>query len=226
MQAQTGEILVMASHPSFDANQLDTQGSILSHDPGAPLLNRATQGKYPPGTILEPFVMALLGDEQPSRDQWLDVYDALGFYRSPDIRIPVGSPGELNEQEIYISPLQLALAAASLSNNGSMPPARLALAVDTPNQGWVILPALDQPLELFSAHVAADTAEFYATNRVSYWQHISRSTRDESATSWIMTGTLPDWSGIPMVAVVALEEDNTSLAEYIARELFAATLPH
>jgi cell division protein FtsW (lipid II flippase) len=48
LNAETGEVLVMASHPSFNPNQLDTQGNLLSSDAGSPLLNRATQGQATP----------------------------------------------------------------------------------------------------------------------------------------------------------------------------------
>lgn len=49
MNAETGEIYVMASHPYFNANSLEEDWSTLIDDPAAPLLNRATQGLYPLG---------------------------------------------------------------------------------------------------------------------------------------------------------------------------------
>ncbi|MCL4560832.1 MAG: FtsW/RodA/SpoVE family cell cycle protein, partial [Chloroflexi bacterium] len=62
LNAQTGEILAMASHPYFDPNRLDQDWNQLISDPSAPLLNRATQGKYPPGTVLGPFLLAQVED--------------------------------------------------------------------------------------------------------------------------------------------------------------------
>ena len=50
MNASTGEIYVMASHPYFDANTLDENWDNLINDPAAPLLNRATQGTYSLGS--------------------------------------------------------------------------------------------------------------------------------------------------------------------------------
>ena len=58
LNAQSGEVLVMASHPFFDANTLSQNWSQLTNDPAAPLINRATQGLYPPGTALGPFFLA------------------------------------------------------------------------------------------------------------------------------------------------------------------------
>jgi len=58
LNAETGEILAMASHPSFDPNQLDQHWDALLQDPDAPLLNRAVQGLYPPGAALSPLLLA------------------------------------------------------------------------------------------------------------------------------------------------------------------------
>jgi peptidoglycan glycosyltransferase len=48
-----GEVLAMSSQPTFDPNMLGDNWPNLRDDPSAPLLNRATQGLYQPGTILQ-----------------------------------------------------------------------------------------------------------------------------------------------------------------------------
>lgn len=48
-----GKVLALVSHPTYDPNLLDEQWDALAADPAAPLLNRATQGFYQPGTILQ-----------------------------------------------------------------------------------------------------------------------------------------------------------------------------
>ena len=55
--APAGEVLAAASAPSFDPNQLDEAWEVLIHDASAPLINRATQGAYQPGTILQSVVL-------------------------------------------------------------------------------------------------------------------------------------------------------------------------
>ncbi len=56
---RTGEILAMASHPSFDPNVFAQGVSVrqwaeLSGDPTSPLLNRAISAVYPPGSVIKP----------------------------------------------------------------------------------------------------------------------------------------------------------------------------
>jgi cell division protein FtsW (lipid II flippase) len=58
MNAKTGEILVMASHPNIDPNQVSSQWANWMSDPSSPLLNRATQSEYTLGTSLGVFLMA------------------------------------------------------------------------------------------------------------------------------------------------------------------------
>ncbi len=54
----SGEVLAMASAPSFDPNRLAEQWSELVQRQDAPLVNRATQGYYQPGMSLAPLLFA------------------------------------------------------------------------------------------------------------------------------------------------------------------------
>jgi cell division protein FtsI/penicillin-binding protein 2 len=63
----TGALRIMLSYPSYDPNKLSrglssAEYSTLMADTSYPLLNRATQGLYPPGSILKPFT-AIIGLE-------------------------------------------------------------------------------------------------------------------------------------------------------------------
>ncbi len=53
MEPETGRILVMASWPTFDPNLVDRDFASVLDAPDAPLLNRATQGLYPPGSTFK-----------------------------------------------------------------------------------------------------------------------------------------------------------------------------
>ncbi|MBQ9347744.1 MAG: hypothetical protein IJT94_10500, partial [Oscillibacter sp.] len=50
----TGEILALASYPTFTLNEYRNNFYELRDDPTKPLLNRATSGLYPPGSTLKP----------------------------------------------------------------------------------------------------------------------------------------------------------------------------
>jgi cell division protein FtsW (lipid II flippase) len=53
----SGDILALASTPSFDPGKLDAQWSSLIARSDSPLLSRGTQAGYQPGTALAPFVL-------------------------------------------------------------------------------------------------------------------------------------------------------------------------
>jgi penicillin-binding protein A len=50
---KNGEILAMASSPSYNPNNIDETFPELSSDPDAPLIDRAIQSLYPPGSTLK-----------------------------------------------------------------------------------------------------------------------------------------------------------------------------
>jgi penicillin-binding protein 2 len=61
MDVHTGEILVMASTPSFDPNAFNRgltqrEWNALSGDPRAPMINKAIQGQYSPGSTFKMLV--------------------------------------------------------------------------------------------------------------------------------------------------------------------------
>lgn len=53
MNPVTGEVYAMVSMPDFDSSKLKEEWKNISEDPSSPLLNRATQGVYPPGSIFK-----------------------------------------------------------------------------------------------------------------------------------------------------------------------------
>ena len=53
MQPSTGNILAMVSYPTYDPNQVSENWSSLLNRADSPLINRATQGLYPPGSTFK-----------------------------------------------------------------------------------------------------------------------------------------------------------------------------
>ena len=53
IEPSTGRIRAMVSQPPYDPNLVPEQLPELNQDPGSPLLNRTTQGQYPPGSTFK-----------------------------------------------------------------------------------------------------------------------------------------------------------------------------
>ena len=164
-----------------------------------------------------------------------DLFNRLGFYRAPVLPIPTApeiSPSASVEradlaavgiENLTISPLQIALAASALSAGGKIPQPILAVAVLTPNQGWVILPT-GQSEQVFSVVSASTAANALAEPGEFFWQTLSITDLQSRSLSWYVAGTLPRWQGTPLAVAVVLEENNPDLAEMIGQSLLRAAL--
>lgn len=60
LNAANGEILSLASRPTFDANNLEDTWLELVNDPDTPLINRAVQGQYQAGPAVGQFILTEL----------------------------------------------------------------------------------------------------------------------------------------------------------------------
>jgi hypothetical protein len=285
LNARSGEILAMASHPFFDPTRLSTDWAEISKDPGAPLLDRAAQGQYPPGTALGPFFMAdsvNLGNTLPNSPNGLDypskegmihcssalptnptfgaavsagcpsplvdlaqalgpgktlaLFNRLGFYQAPNIPLPVASkptPDAINHLDqaaigreyVQISPLQMAMAAATISSDGSLPQPRLTIAVRNPTQGWSVLPPEGGPQRVFTAGTVTNVAALLARADAPLWQTFGGAPNGSSQwVTWYIGGTLPDWQGTPLAVAVVVEQDNSVLAATIGDQLLSRAI--
>ncbi|MBL8050802.1 MAG: FtsW/RodA/SpoVE family cell cycle protein [Anaerolineales bacterium] len=223
MNAETGEILVMASHPTYNPNQLTEEGQTLSQNPNAPLLNRATQGLYPIGNVMYPLVQAKFGETQPTDVGLQTFFESLGLYQAPQINMPVTFDQTNNTQveKLRASPLQIVLGASALSHDGILPAPRIATAVNTLEQGWVVFPALSQPAQVIQAEKSNEAVLSFVKNANPYWSHVSQASLDDTIVTWLIAGTLPDWQGVPLALVIVLEENNIPLAEFIGNNLMS-----
>jgi hypothetical protein len=225
MNADSGEILVMASHPTFNAGELDELGVQLAQDTHAPLVNRAVQGSYMTGTATTPFLKTLNEAGARSEARQAQLLKSLGLFSTPQIRMPVTPAIEPSKlEELRLSPLQMVIAASALSNHGRIPAPRIALAVSTPQQGWVILPALGKPEQAIDPATADQAANAFIASGQSIWEYVGQANQNGSTITWYLGGTLPDWQGTPLAVVVALEEENIYLARQIGRSLLTSSL--
>ncbi len=215
LNAQTGEILAIASHPTFDPNLLDQQAAALLKDQQSPLLDRAAQEAYPPGPALQAWLQSITPTPQ--------AFSELGFYTSPALHLPVATASSLG-QPLRVSPLQMALAASALSDKGIRPAARLAMAVDSPSQGWVVLPPINQPVQVLSANSAATVTRALMVKGQPLWQWSGLAGTANKPDAWALAGTLPGWQGTPLAVVVLLEDANNQWAAYIGQQMLLAAM--
>ncbi|MHB0924579.1 MAG: FtsW/RodA/SpoVE family cell cycle protein [Bellilinea sp.] len=281
LNAQTGEVLAMSSMPSFDPNQLADYWEQWRTDPAAPFLNRVTQGQYPLGSMVGPFLYSLaipnnatlpdhlsyvlLGKtldcaktpavpvtwdhaiaagcpgalvslgEQYSNSEMNRLFQEFGFYTTPDFELlpaaatlnrPLSDPvlASLGQSDIKVSPLQVASAIAQLSNSGVRPSPRLALAVDTPHQGWVVLPGASTTSTALSMTVP-DDLRLPGLEGLPVWEAVGRAeTDDKKIITWYVSATLESWPGAPLAMSLVLEEDNPDLAVQIGRNVMHAAI--
>ncbi len=277
MNANSGEIITMASHPYFNAATLDTDWENLIADQAAPLLNRATQGLYPPGATLFPLMIAsqpafiqqnpdpenLLGPyvtnlgcvylpeipltwegllangcqnaqmlvaEMIGADRLNETYEQLGLFTQPRLHLATAEPGLPDPSDLAaafrgegrfaVSPLQMAMAAGALTNQGVLPGPRIVNAFRNPDGVWNTLPKLQANVDALPAGTALQIIEMLQVLNSPYWQVISTAnTEDFQPITWFIGGTTRDWQGQPIVAVVVLESDAPALAETIGRSL-------
>ncbi len=223
VNAVSGEILVMVSHPTFDPNKLDVQASTLFQDPHSPFLDRAAQGLYPPGDAMQPFILASGYDHWRTQSLFAEWSAVLGFYNSPELRLPVAIPSK-PEDDLRISPLQLVLAASALSNHGIRPAPILAVAVNSPIEGWIILPALSEAVNVFSSDRAAEVTEGLIMKGLPIWQWNILVSKDDQVYSWSLGGTLSSEQSTPLAVVVLLEIGDPDLAGAIGKALLETSL--
>ena len=95
LNPKTGEILSLVSYPSFDPNNIDDNFEELVEDPNQPLLNRATQGLYPPGSVFKVITAAaaLEAGVKPS-----DKFKDNGTYETPGYTVYNYKAREYGEQ--------------------------------------------------------------------------------------------------------------------------------
>lgn len=86
-EVKTGKILAMVSHPDFDPNEIGViWDTLLQDDSSSVLLNRATQGLYPPGSTFKIVTALEYIREKPGT--WNSYrYQCNGSYRQGDSKI-------------------------------------------------------------------------------------------------------------------------------------------
>lgn len=279
MNARTGEIYTMASHPSFDANRLsETWESLLSRS-DAPLLNRATQGSYPLGTLattlvlesawesnsvmqqpldsdlirLDPYCRQAMQIEaegqnglrygcESSSEELLNSVDPtllldnlieFGIFSSPDLAIQTSQPENppsveeldhdpLQVMNFKVSPLQMAIAAATITNDGLRPAPRLVNSYQTQDGNWQAIGEERAETVVMAASTARRLREELASSTQSLWYQTGHAfINDDQPLTWYIGGTMPGWTGTPLAIAIAIEANAPELVQTIGGMLLS-----
>lgn len=86
-EVKTGKILALVSHPDFDPNQIsELWDSLIQDDKSSVLVNRATQGLYPPGSTFK--IVTALEYIRENPDSYKKYsFQCPGYYKAGDNRI-------------------------------------------------------------------------------------------------------------------------------------------
>ncbi len=115
LEAESGRILALASHPYFNPNHLDDDWPELSNDPARPFLSRATQGLYAPGSCFTVVTLAAALNAQIATldEVFSDVPPVLNV-EGTSIRNPVGSASSVTLEEAFSSAQPVVFAQLAL----------------------------------------------------------------------------------------------------------------
>lgn len=99
MEPDTGKILTMVSKPDYDPNSLKANWEYLNQDEDSALLNRATQGLYPPGSTFK-IVTAL--EYMREKKNWKKFsYTCTGTTKVDHVNIKCAGKTAHGEEDLY-----------------------------------------------------------------------------------------------------------------------------
>ncbi len=279
LNATTGEIYALASHPYYDANTLADNWEQLRQDANAPLVNRTTQATYPLGTLVNSLGLAAYYNQPQAaegalpaaaggQDEYcqaaseaygeelsgyqsgcelaalaliqnldpvvfLDHLEAFGLFTAPDFSLRTIAPGEkpdpavietkpMSALEIQATPLQMALIAASITNDGLLPSPRLRNTYLAEDGQWIPFREGDIPVRVVESRAMDRLRTSLIGDDPAFWFQSGHAlTRDGQILTWYIGGTTEDWVATPLAIAVAIESNAPDLAQEIGSSLLS-----
>ncbi len=118
MEPSTGKILAMVSKPDYDPNKIEKNWNKLTEDEDSPLLNRAIQGLYPPGSTFKILTTIEYIREFPNYEDY--VFGCEGKARANDVTINCAGNtehGKENLKEAFANSCNSAFATMGVKLN-------------------------------------------------------------------------------------------------------------
>ncbi len=234
LNARSGEVLVMASQPTFDPNTLETDWESLLAAPTAPLLNRATQGLFPlgglarlvgviglfevgtrlpPDPLLTPLpdLLAPLGDPGLAGTAHQLQFSRELTFTLPTAAAPIPDNLPVKAEELSTTPLHLALVGAAIVQDGLAPLPTLVYEPSSPPSHIRLMSAAT------AAHVYAQLTELSAL--------ATPEVTGNEPLSWYW-GLVEGEPPLVVVAVVTRPGAEREAARMVAESTLRAIEPH
>lgn len=274
LEINSGDVLAMVSHPGYNPNRLDETFAALVEDETAPLLNRAVQGQYQPGLVLQPFILAAALDQDwiqlddavlnanrpvpvngeikrcqttpPDDATWADVlrhrcpgplqdladqmglggleaiFMRFGFTVQPELPLnteaaelePLADALQagIGQDNLTVSPLQVALALAALGNDGRLPTPRLVAAVQDENGIMQAQSAVPTAGDVVTGRTAQSIRQLLNSDGTLNFA-VSALAGPDSSNGWYLALTPIN---APRYAIVVVVEDSKDLSAVMA----------
>ena len=161
----------------------------------------------------------------------MEQLDKFGIYHLPEFPLEQAKAETLPVEEdstklrtmipsTKVSPLQMALVAASITNNGTQVGPRLVNAYQTDNKVWKSYPDTSQESQVLTKRVASSVRKLFSKDTQAYWYAMGHSVlEDKQVITWTIGGTNDAWTATPLAIAIAIEGNEAPLAYQIAESL-------
>ena len=283
LNANTGEIYALASHPYFNANTLADDFNDLMSREDAPMLNRTTQAAYPIGTLINlPALAAYWNDAQTAYqfpqlsprldapcyqalqaassrvdvlkfgcegasadllhgttpESLADMMRALGFFSVPSVAVESAQAAPdpalgadfadwlASAAGTNVTPLQMALMGAAVTNGGMQPTPKLVNSYQSENGAWVAFGGNTSVVEVFNNELALRIrSQFLAESQPIWYLNGHAALESGEILTWYVGGTTSQWVGVPLAIAVAIEGSEPALTQQIGSQLLNLVTP-
>lgn len=145
----------------------------------------------------------------------VSLYSDLGLTSQPQIQTEVAEAADFKAvnhmselfltDAIRVSPLQMAIAAAEITNGGVEVKPTLVLAYKDPDEQWIVIP--NESTTSVELNLATEEAvNLLQDGESPVWSITAEAVDNEKTVSWYIAGTPSNWQGVPLVFVVVLED--------------------
>jgi len=133
---------------------------------------------------------------------------------------PVNSlPDFFISDKLRISPLQMAIAAAELTNGGQKVTPSFVTAYQAQQGDWRYI-STQSSKETISAFSSPEAINLLTQQDSPIWQVVANVKDQDKWVSWFVGGTPANWQGVPLAIVVVLEDSSPAQSIQIGQSLF------